>query len=545
LALNAGGKTKARLSGHRAECISATFHPLGNVLVSGSMDTNVKIWDLRNKSCVRTLSGHTDGVGSVEYSPDGRWVASASKDGSVKLWDLQAGKLLHDFVSNTAEISSVKFHPEEFWLATGSVDGVVRYWDLETFKLVGATPTDRGSSVRHISFFCDDGEQQLVSAADDGLRIWSWQPSRCVGYEPAKWDQVMDAHLSQDKVGAQQLVLCSKKDSMVSIWAVNMSQEKTGSPKIAESKREEKQVERSVSDLEDSYEADFFPEDDDENSSPENTQVVPPLKLLETKEEEKGLDEIRNPVFEAKLAEESKVGHNKTAAKVKVAKRQHLVSCNSRESPLGLSISEFMPKSLTISSKLVRSATKLSVAEEILFGHDKFNTVVRERLAEVDHAVSLWSSGDTCIAIEYVSRLNIESVTYDFLRIINLKNGQPPATLEICYASLPILAVLLEGVFENHIKLSLATCKYLLDSFHDIIVSTIVHERKNSARGSVDISREERITKCRQCCQGFQTVSTALSKLISSSSADMVARTRKESEFLSARLTKMFASLEN
>jgi len=58
-----------------------------NVLVSGAVDTNVKIWDIRQKQCINTFKGHSNEITSLDISPDSRVVVSGSKDGTVKFWD--------------------------------------------------------------------------------------------------------------------------------------------------------------------------------------------------------------------------------------------------------------------------------------------------------------------------------------------------------------------------------------------------------------------------------------------------------------------------
>ena len=70
----------------------AQWHPYGEFFASGSIDTNLKIWDIRRKSCIQTYKGHTKGVRQIVFSPDGRWVVSGGDDGVVKLWDLTMGR---------------------------------------------------------------------------------------------------------------------------------------------------------------------------------------------------------------------------------------------------------------------------------------------------------------------------------------------------------------------------------------------------------------------------------------------------------------------
>ena len=59
----------------------------GNYLVSGSLDTNVKVWDLRVKKSMMTLKSHAKPITCVDISIDGRVVASGSNDTYLKIWE--------------------------------------------------------------------------------------------------------------------------------------------------------------------------------------------------------------------------------------------------------------------------------------------------------------------------------------------------------------------------------------------------------------------------------------------------------------------------
>ena len=44
-------------------------------MASGAFDNTIKIWDLNNYTCIKTLTGHTGHVFSLNQLPDGKLVS--------------------------------------------------------------------------------------------------------------------------------------------------------------------------------------------------------------------------------------------------------------------------------------------------------------------------------------------------------------------------------------------------------------------------------------------------------------------------------------
>jgi ribosome assembly protein 4 len=73
------------LRGHVQQVYQISFSSDSRLLVSGSADSTLKVWDLRTKKILIDLPGHADEVYAVDWSPDGQRVASGGKDRVLKL----------------------------------------------------------------------------------------------------------------------------------------------------------------------------------------------------------------------------------------------------------------------------------------------------------------------------------------------------------------------------------------------------------------------------------------------------------------------------
>jgi WD40 repeat protein len=73
------------------------FSPNGNLLVSGSSDSKIIVWNFETGDVIKTFSGHEKRVNSVAYSKNGKYIASGSDDKSVKLWNAETGLLEKTF----------------------------------------------------------------------------------------------------------------------------------------------------------------------------------------------------------------------------------------------------------------------------------------------------------------------------------------------------------------------------------------------------------------------------------------------------------------
>ena len=103
--------------------------PRGNILVSGSYDRTIKVWNLITGRSLYTLSGHTGLIRAIAIHPSGEMLASASRDG-VRLWNLRTGELIALLVGHSDWVNSVAFSPNGSTLATGGFDRTIKIWQV-------------------------------------------------------------------------------------------------------------------------------------------------------------------------------------------------------------------------------------------------------------------------------------------------------------------------------------------------------------------------------------------------------------------------------
>uniref|UniRef100_A0A5B7BIB7 Putative WD repeat-containing protein 61 n=1 Tax=Davidia involucrata TaxID=16924 RepID=A0A5B7BIB7_DAVIN len=178
-------ETIATLEAPPSEVWQMQFDPLGTTLaVAGGGSASIKLWDTGKWELLATLSiPRPEGlkpsdkssskkfVLSVAWSPDGRRLACGSMDGTISIFDVSRAKFLHHLEGHFMPVRSLVFSPvEPRVLFSASDDGHVHRYDAEgktlTMALSGHTSWVLSVDVS------PDGEAVATGSSDRTVRLW-------------------------------------------------------------------------------------------------------------------------------------------------------------------------------------------------------------------------------------------------------------------------------------------------------------------------------------------------------------------------------------
>uniref|UniRef100_A0A8C0GRY3 Uncharacterized protein n=1 Tax=Chelonoidis abingdonii TaxID=106734 RepID=A0A8C0GRY3_CHEAB len=123
----------------------------GTHIVSGSLDTSIRVWDMESGNCLHTLMGHQSLTSGMELRDN--ILVSGNADSTVKIWDIKTGQCLQTLQGewdrvgqgpalqrgcrpskHQSAVTCLQFSSK--FVVTSSDDGTVKLWDLKTGEFV-------------------------------------------------------------------------------------------------------------------------------------------------------------------------------------------------------------------------------------------------------------------------------------------------------------------------------------------------------------------------------------------------------------------------
>uniref|UniRef100_A0A0R0ECA0 Uncharacterized protein n=1 Tax=Glycine max TaxID=3847 RepID=A0A0R0ECA0_SOYBN len=207
-------------------CVSSSGNPL---IVTGSKDNSVRLWEPESANCIGVGIGHMGAVGVVAWGNDKRdFFVSGSSDHTLKVWSMDG--LLDNMTvpinlkakavvaAHDKDINSVAVAPNDSLVCSGSQDRTACVWRLpDLVSVVVFKGHKRG--IWSVEFSPVD--QCVVTASGDKtIRIWAISDGSCLKTFEGHTSSVLRALFV---TRGTQIVSCGA-DGLVKLWTVKTNE---------------------------------------------------------------------------------------------------------------------------------------------------------------------------------------------------------------------------------------------------------------------------------------------------------------------------------
>ncbi|KAI9676405.1 MAG: hypothetical protein M1817_000562 [Caeruleum heppii] len=126
---------------------SLAIDPSGEVVCAGSLDSfDIHIWSVQTGQLLDQLAGHEGPISSLSFAPNGGVVVSGSWDHTVRIWDVFARTQTSEPLQLQADVLCVAFRPDAKQLSVSTLDGQLTFWAVSEASQVGTVDGRRDVS---------------------------------------------------------------------------------------------------------------------------------------------------------------------------------------------------------------------------------------------------------------------------------------------------------------------------------------------------------------------------------------------------------------
>jgi len=156
---------------HDGPVTGLSLHATGDYVLTTSTDQHWAFSDLRSG---RLISKVTDPSAPValtcaQFHPDGLIFGTGTADSQIKIWDLKEQSNVANFPGHTGQVAALSFSENGYYLATAADDNCVKLWDLRKLKNFKTLQLDEGYEVRDL---CFDSSGTYLAVAGSDVRVY-------------------------------------------------------------------------------------------------------------------------------------------------------------------------------------------------------------------------------------------------------------------------------------------------------------------------------------------------------------------------------------
>ena len=209
--------------------LCAVFLPGDKIIVLGTKEGTLEIFDIASSTLLETLSAHDRDIWSMQVHPDGKSLVTGSADKSTKFWDFCV--VQEEILGTTRttpkltlvqtrtlkvmdDILSIRYSPDARLLAVATLDNTVKVFFVDSMKLF---LTLYGHKLPVLSMDISfDSKLIVTSSADKNVRVWGLDFGDCHKAFFAHQDSILSvAFVPTNADGNGHHFFSASKDKMI------------------------------------------------------------------------------------------------------------------------------------------------------------------------------------------------------------------------------------------------------------------------------------------------------------------------------------------
>jgi WD40 repeat protein len=245
---------KAPFLSHIGSVNAVDFNNDGSLLLSGSNDNNIKLWNVETGELLKTFSehvtqtkdvvftsdgknavsaennyivywrnvveghigkkpfyGHTGTVNSIDMNQDMSKIVSGSRDGTIKIWDVESGQMLQSINAHPYGVSDVEFNKSGNNIVSCGRDSSINLWDADSYQLIKNIKTN--FRVNSVSFH-HSGNYLAVCGNDTSVFIYSVSDLSIIKTLNGHTSSILDVKFSK----SNNTIISGGADDKVFVW---------------------------------------------------------------------------------------------------------------------------------------------------------------------------------------------------------------------------------------------------------------------------------------------------------------------------------------
>ncbi|KAI8819996.1 WD40-repeat-containing domain protein, partial [Fimicolochytrium jonesii] len=172
--------TVGTMRGHTGDVFCMAVVEGEGRVVTGSVDQSVKVWNLADRTLIRSMRGHRDSVTCIAVQDD--YAFSGSLDMTIRHWDISTGDCIRTLTAHTKWVKALAVNDD--YLVSGGWDECIIVWDWAKGTHLHTLTIDHGPIVclqfdesKVVAVCRGEGVQHCVAV----LEFAGWVPAGATG----------------------------------------------------------------------------------------------------------------------------------------------------------------------------------------------------------------------------------------------------------------------------------------------------------------------------------------------------------------------------